>query len=195
MFVGRVTRQKGVDLLLDAAAFIDAAAQIVVCAGAADTPALGGEMRARAAARRERRGGIIWVEEMLPRAAVVQLLSSASVFVCPSTYEPFGLINLEAMACEKPVVASAIGGIPEVVVDGETGYLVPMAVNPGGRPVDPEGFARDLANRVNELLADPARAIEFGRAGRRRVVEHFAWPVIAARTAEIYRRILALNAG
>ena len=136
MFLGRVTRQKGVDHLLDAAVWIDPAAQMLFCAGAADTPALGEEMRSRAADLGASRGGIVWVEEMLPRRDVVQLLSHASVFVCPSTYEPFGLINLEAMACEAAVVATATGGIPEVVVDGETGWLVPLAVNPGGRPVD-----------------------------------------------------------
>jgi starch synthase len=195
MFLGRVTRQKGVDHLLDASAFIDPTAQMLFCAGAADTPGLGQEMRSRAAALDASRGGILWVEEMLPRHEVVQLLSHASVFVCPSTYEPFGLINLEAMACQTAVVATATGGIPEVVLDGETGWLVPLTVNPGGRPVDAEGFARDLAARVNELLADPETARRFGRAGRQRVVEHFGWPAVAAKTAALYSRVAGGGAG
>ena len=195
MFLGRVTRQKGVDHLLDAAAFIEPAAQVLFCAGAPDTPELGEEMRVRAAALQASRGGIVWVEEMLPRRDVVQLLTHASVLVCPSTYEPFGLINLEAMACETPVVATAVGGIPEVVVDGETGYLVPLAVTPAGRPVDPDGLARDIAARVNSLLVDPETAARFGRAGRQRVLEHFGWPAIGAKTAELYRRVAALGSG
>ncbi len=190
MFVGRVTRQKGVDHLLDASAFIDPGAQVLFCAGAPDTQELGDEMRKRAAELEASRGGIFWVEGMLPRPDVIQLLTHAMVFMCPSTYEPFGLINLEAMACETAVVATATGGIPEVVVDGDTGFLVPLAVNPAGRPVDPEGFARDLADRVNELLGDPVSAARFGKAGRRRVVEHFAWPAVAAKTAAVYEQLV-----
>ena len=195
MFVGRVTRQKGVDHLLDAAPLIDGKAQILFCAGAPDTPELGAEMRTRAAELGASRGGIVWVEEMLPRRDLVQLLTHASVFVCPSTYEPFGLTNLEAMACETPVVATAVGGIPEVVVDGETGYLVPLAVTPAGRPVDAGGLARDIADRVNALLADPELGARFGRAGRQRVLDHFGWPAIGAKTAALYRRVAALGAG
>jgi starch synthase len=195
MFLGRVTRQKGVDLLLDATPFIDGRAQVVFCAGAADTPELGEEMRKRAVELDASRGGVVWVEEMLPRADVVQLLSAASVFVCPSTYEPFGLINLEAMSCMTPVVATSVGGIPEVVVDGETGFLVPLAVTPAGRPVDAPGVAQDIADRVNALLADPATAARFGRAGRQRVLEHFGWPAIGAKTAALYERVASLGAG
>jgi len=190
IFVGRITRQKGIVHLLDAAAHFDPRAQLILCAGAPDTPEIGAEMRARVARlERERAGRVFWIEEMLPRPAVVQLLSHATVFVCPSVYEPFGLINLEAMACELPVVASAVGGIPEIVVDGETGFLVPF--EPGadafGAPRDPERFAGDFAARVNELLGDPVRARHLGEAGRRRVLDHFSWRAIAERTAELYR--------
>jgi starch synthase len=192
MFIGRITRQKGIGHLLDAAELIDPAAQLVLCAGAPDTPQIGAEMRARADRLARHREGVFWIEEMLPRSATIQLLSHATVFICPSVYEPFGLINLEAMACEVPVVASATGGIPEIVVDGETGYLVPF--EPGsdtlGSPRDPVRFAADLAGRVNELLADEPRARRFGRAGRRRVVEHFSWKAIAEQTVALYTRLL-----
>jgi starch synthase len=193
MFVGRVTRQKGIGHLLDAAAAIDPAAGLVLCAGAPDTPELGDAMRARAGALAASRPGVHWIEEMLPRADIVALLGHAAVFVCPSVYEPFGLINVEAMACGAPVVASAVGGIPEIVVDGETGALVPFAASddPYGSPADPARFAADLAAAVNALLADPARADAMGRAGRRRVVERFTWEAIAARTADLYREVVA----
>lgn len=190
VFVGRLTRQKGVAHLLDAGAHIDPTAQLVLCAGAPDTVALGDEMRDGARRLQEGRGGVVWVEEMLPRRAVIQVLTHATVFVCPSVYEPFGLINLEAMACEAPVVASAVGGIPEVVVHGETGYLVPFEPGADGAPRDPDGFARDLAVRVNELLAHPALAHRFGQAGRRRVLEHFSWQTIARRTQMLYQRVV-----
>ena len=192
MFVGRVTRQKGIVHLLDAAGFIRPGAQLVLCAGAPDTPELGRTMRERVSALQAERGGVFWIEEMLPRDQVVQLLSHATVFVCPSVYEPFGLINVEAMACEVPVVASAIGGIPEIVLDGETGYLVPFAASGDafGSPADPDSFARDLADRINDLLDRPDRAREFGRAGRDRVVERFSWNSIAAQTAELYHRLV-----
>jgi alpha-maltose-1-phosphate synthase len=138
-----------------------------------------------------RRGRVFWIEEMLPRPDVIQIFSHATVFVCPSVYEPFGLINLEAMACEVPVVASATGGIPEIVVDGETGYLV--AFEPGddsiGSPRDPARFAVGLADRINDLLGDPARARRFGAAGRQRVLEHFSWTAIARQTVELYQRL------
>ncbi|HEX2851373.1 MAG TPA: glycogen synthase [Acidimicrobiales bacterium] len=192
MFVGRITRQKGVIHLLDAARHIDRSAQLVLCAGAPDTPEIAEEMRA--AADRARADGVrlVWIEEMLPRADVVELLSHATVFVCPSIYEPFGLINLEAMACETAVVATAVGGIVEVVVDGETGFLVPFeaADDAFGSPRDPMRLARDLADKVNVLLADPSLAARLGAAGRRRVVEQFSWRAIAARTADLYRSLL-----
>ncbi len=189
VFVGRMTRQKGVDHALEAAASINPAAQVVMCAGAPDTPEIGAELRARAAAR----PNVVWVEEMVPRTTLVQILSHASVFLCPSVYEPFGITNLEAMACEVPVVASAVGGIPEVVVDGETGFLVPIDLDGNGMPTDPDGFAQGLAARINQLLADPTAAAAMGGAGRRRVLEHFTWPAIAARTVALYEQVLALT--
>jgi starch synthase len=192
MFIGRITRQKGIGHLLDAAELIDPTAQLVLCAGAPDTPQIGAEMRARADLLGRHREGVFWIEDMLPRRDTIQLLSHATVFICPSVYEPFGLINLEAMACEVPVVASATGGIPEIVADGETGYLVPF--EPGndavGSPGDPARFAADLAGRVNELLADEPKARRFGLAGRRRVVEHFSWKTIAEQTVALYAGLL-----
>jgi starch synthase len=193
MFVGRITRQKGIEHLLDAAAAIDPAAGLVLCAGAPDTPELGAAMRARAQELAARRSGVHWIEDMLPRPDVVALLSHAAVFVCPSVYEPFGLINLEAMACGLPVVASAVGGIPEIVVDGETGTLVTFEAgqDPYGSPADPARFAADLAAAVNALLADPTRSAVMGRAGRARVLQRFTWEAIAAQTAALYRELLA----
>ena len=191
MFVGRITRQKGLVHLLDAARHLDVDAQLILCAGAPDTPEIGAETRARVTELQEHRRGVCWIEEMLPRAEVVQLLSHATVFACPSIYEPFGLINLEAMACGLPVVATATGGIPEIVVDGETGYLVPF--EPGddavGSPRDPAGLATALASRLNQVLADPELAARFGRAGRQRVIEHFSWRSIAERTVALYRTL------
>jgi starch synthase len=192
MFLGRITRQKGIAHLIDAAPMIDPSAQLVLCAGAPDTPEIGAEMREKVAGLRRARGGVIWIEDMLPRSETIQLLSHATVFVCPSVYEPFGLINLEAMACRLPVVGSAVGGIPEIVVDGETGYLA--AFEPGGdafgSPRDPARYASDLADRVNRLLADPELAAAFGAAGRRRVVEHFSWRAIAVQTAALYAQLV-----
>ena len=163
----------------------------MLCAGSADTPELGAEVQRRVAELREARESVVWIEQMLPRPDVIQILSHATVFACPSIYEPLGIVNLEAMACEAAVVATATGGIVEVVVDGETGLLVP--IEPGddgtGAPRDPQRFAADFAARVNALLADPGRAAELGRAGRRRVVERFAWPAIARQTSELYRRL------
>ncbi len=191
VFVGRITRQKGIVHLLDAAALLDPSSQLVLCAGAPDTPEIGAEVRARVEALQAARPHVLWLDGMVPRAAVIQLVSHADVFVCPSIYEPFGLINLEAMACETAVVASAVGGIPEIVVDGETGSLVDF--EPGrdaiGSPADPGGFAAALAQRIDQLLADPATARRWGQAGRARVLEHFTWPAIARRTAELYRSL------
>ena len=194
VFVGRITRQKGILHLLEAAPMIDAGAQLVLLAGAPDTPEIAAEMRSRYEEVRERRGGAVWVETMLPRPEVIQVLSAATVFVCPSVYEPFGLVNLEAMACETAVVASAVGGIPEIVVEGETGLLVPCEVADSGTAPDPGAahrFAAGLADAINRVLADPDGARRMGVAGRRRVIERFDWGVIAARTAELYARVAA----
>ena len=189
VFVGRITRQKGLVHLLHAAEHLDPDAQLVLLAGAPDTPDIAAEVRGLVERLAAGRGGVVWVEQMLPRAEVVQVLSHATVFVCPSVYEPFGLVNLEAMACEAAVVASRTGGIPEVVADGETGWLVDPGAgdDPAGTPQDPQTFARELAARINELVRDPERAAAMGRAGRRRVVEHFSWPALAAQTAALYR--------
>lgn len=188
VFVGRVTRQKGLTHLLDAALEIDPGAQLVLCAGAADTPELSAEIEQKLERVRAVRGDVVWAPQMLSRRDVIQLLSHATVFVCPSVYEPLGIVNLEAMACETAVVATRVGGIPEVVEDGVTGLLVPFERLAEGvlEPADPADFARGIAERVNELLADPARAARFGRAGRERVVEHFSWSAVARETGELY---------
>jgi len=178
LFVGRITHQKGVTHLLDAADAIDSRAQLVLAAGAPDTEELARETETTVERLRAERGGIVWIEKMLERREVVQLLTHATVFVCPSVYEPLGIVNLEAMACETAVVASAVGGIPEVVEDGVTGLLVP--------PADPEA----LAAAVNELLADPERAHRMGEAGRRRAVERFSWRAVAERTVALYERLV-----
>ena len=193
LFVGRITRQKGLTHLLDAAAAIDPATQLVLCAGAPDTPEIAAEVAARMEAVRAERGNVLWIEEMLPKPDVIQLLTHATVFACPSIYEPMGIVNLEAMACETAVVATAVGGIPEVVDDGVTGLLVPYeAAGDGtGTPVDPAGLASDLAARINDLLAHPARADAMGVAGRARAVERFGWDVAAAETLRLYERLLA----
>jgi starch synthase len=191
VFVGRITRQKGVTYLLDAAEHFAPEAQLVLCAGAPDTPEIRAEIAGKVERLRERREGVIWLEAMLPKPEVIQILSHATVFACPSIYEPLGIVNLEAMACEAAVVATATGGIVEVVEDGVTGLLVP--IEPGddgtGAPRDPARFAADIAERVNALVTDPARAAEMGRAGRARVIEHFAWPAIARQTLELYERV------
>jgi len=190
VFVGRITRQKGVPHLLDAAQEIDPRAQLVLCAGAPDTAALGAEVADKVAKLQAMRGGVVWIEKMLEREEVIQLLTHATVFVCPSVYEPLGIVNLEAMACETAVVATATGGIPEVVADGVTGLLVPFSSDGSGAARDPRGFAHDIATRVNRLLADPSLAERFGKAGRRRAVEEFGWAAIAAQTAALYRELV-----
>jgi starch synthase len=184
LFVGRVTRQKGLTLLLRAAPHLNRRHQVVVCAGAPDTPEIEAEVEALAERVRKERGGLVWIEGMVPRADLVHLMSGAGAFVCPSVYEPFGLVNLEAMACETAVVASRVGGIPEIVVDGETGYLVDLD------EADPDGFALALAARIEEVLDDPVLAVRMGVAGRARVLERFTWPAIADQTMDLYRSLL-----
>ena len=195
VFVGRITRQKGLPYLMRACQNLPPQTQIVLLAGAPDTPEIAAEVEALAAQLRASRDpqGVIWVQEMLPKNEVVQVLTHATVFVCPSVYEPMGIVNLEAMACEAAVVASAVGGIPEVVADGETGTLVHFEqVGDGsGAPVDPAGLAADLAAAIGALVADPARAQAMGRAGRARAVRAFSWEAIASRTAALYRSVLA----
>ncbi|MEU4092931.1 glycogen synthase [Streptomyces sp. NPDC026673] len=183
LFVGRITRQKGVPHLLRAARRIDPGLQIVLCAGAPDTPAIDREFRDLVEELRAVRGGVVWIPEMLPRPEVVQLLTHAAVFVCPSVYEPLGIVNLEAMACGTPVVASAVGGIPEVVEDGVTGLLVPYEEK------DPDAFEADLAAAVTALAGDPAAAARMGAAGRERAVAEFGWDAVARRTVAVYEEI------
>ncbi|HSK27474.1 MAG TPA: glycogen synthase [Jiangellales bacterium] len=185
VWVGRITRQKGVPHLLRAALRLDPEVQVVLLAGAADTPDLAAETDALIARLRAERTGVVVVGEMLPREDVRQVLTHATVFVCPSVYEPLGIVNLEAMACETAVVASAVGGIPEVVDDGRTGLLVPYDAR------DPDGFEDALAARLGELAGDPARAAAMGRAGRERAIADFGWDAIAERTVEVYRHALA----
>ncbi|MGC4789851.1 glycogen synthase [Micromonospora sp. DT178] len=192
VYVGRITRQKGLPYLLRAARDLPAETQLVLLAGAPDTPEIAAEVEGLVTELRAKRSGVVWVAEMLPKHEVIQVLTHATVFVCPSVYEPMGIVNLEAMACETAVVATATGGIPEVVADGETGLLVPIeqATDGSGRPLDPDRFVADLVAAINEMLADPVRTADFGRAGRRRAVEHFSWDAIAARTLELYRSLL-----
>jgi alpha-maltose-1-phosphate synthase len=193
LFVGRITRQKGVQHLLRAIQYMDRNFQIVLCAAAPDTPELAEEVKIAIQRAQAQRPGIIWIDEMIDQQAACELYSHAAVFVCPSIYEPFGIINLEAMACETAVVASAVGGINEVVVDGETGFLVPleqMQESPF-EATDPEKFARDLAERINELMRNPRLRGRFGKAGRKRVEENFSWAAIAEKTKALYASVLS----
>jgi starch synthase len=223
LFVGRITRQKGVTHLVDAIQHLPAGTQVVLCAGAPDTPEIADELRAKVEAVRrftpgsERaavenftsNGGhsiatgdptgtghnLVWIEQMVTREEAIQLYSHCAVFCCPSVYEPFGIINLEAMACRAPVVASATGGILEVVVEGETGHLVAFDADPVTTfPTDPAKFAQDLAARITELLRDPEKAQRMGEAGRRRVEERFSWTAIAAQTVKLYESLTSQRA-
>lgn len=188
-FVGRITRQKGLVHLLAAAALLPGDAQLVLLAGAPDTRQIATEVRAGVDALRAGRDGVVWIDRMLGRDDVRAVLTAATVFVCPSVYEPFGLVNVEAMACGTAVVATAVGGVPEVVVDGETGLLVPLEADADGLPRDPETLAEQLAAALTELLEDPARAAAMGAAGRRRAIDAFGWDAIAERTVEVYRAV------
>ena len=192
LFVGRITRQKGIIHLVRAIRHLNPGFQIVLCAGAPDTPEIATEMQQAVAAAREHHGEIVWIEKMVTRPEAISLYSGASVFVCPSIYEPFGIINLEAMACGTPVVASAVGGIKEVVVDGETGFLVPLKQMTGSpfEATEPEVFASDLAAKINLLMADPALAARMGAAGRKRAEEFFGWDAIARKTERLYAKLL-----
>lgn len=183
-FVGRITRQKGVEHLVNAARHFNPGVQLVLCAGAPDTPEIAARTEAQVNALMAERDGVVWVQEMLPKEKIQQILSAADVFACPSIYEPLGIVNLEAMACGTAVVASDVGGIPEVVVDGSTGTLVHYD------EADTESFERDLAAAINTMVADRERARAFGLAGRTRAVEDFSWATIAAQTVDIYRSLI-----
>ncbi|PZR52567.1 glycogen synthase [Xylanimonas oleitrophica] len=196
VFVGRITRQKGLPYLLRAAESLPADVQLVLCAGAPDTPEILTEVKSLVAGLREKRGGgdagVVWIEEMLPRPDLVAVLAAGTVFVCPSVYEPLGIVNLEAMAVGLPVVGTATGGIPEVVEDGVTGALVPIeqADDGTGTPLDPPAFVRALGDALLDVLSDPQRAADMGEAGRRRAEEHFSWAAIGERTMDVYRTVL-----
>jgi len=188
LFVGRITRQKGIVHLVHAMRRLDPEIGVVLAAGQPDTPELAAEVQAGVTDAQRERPNVVWIPEMLSRAEIRQLYSHAAIFVCPSVYEPFGITNLEAMACERPVVATAVGGIPEVVVDGDTGLLVPVAFRPDEpmQPEDPDQLASDLAAAINSLMADPVLRSRMGAAGRRRAVERFSWSSIAAQTVALY---------
>lgn len=191
LFVGRITRQKGIIHLVKAIEHLDPGFQIVLCAGAPDTPEIAAEMKEAVARAQESRGGIVWIEEMVDKPTKVALYSMADVFCCPSVYEPFGIINLEAMACETAVVASAVGGIPEVVVDGETGLLVDLEASDSAmfEPANPEVFECRLAEGINRLMADEGLRRRMAAAGRTRAVEQFSWRSIAQETHELYKTL------
>jgi starch synthase len=193
VFVGRITRQKGLPYLLRAAAELPPEVQLVLCAGAPDTPEIMAEVVGSVERLRESRTGVVWIEEMLPRPELVAVLSACTVFVCPSIYEPLGIVNLEAMAVGLPVVGTATGGIPEVVDDGVTGVLVPIeqADDGTGTPLDPDRFVADLAAALTRIATDPEGAAALGAAGRRRAEDHFTWSAIGDRTMEVYEQVLA----
>jgi starch synthase len=191
LFLGRITRQKGVTYLVDAIRYLPRDTQVVLCAGAPDTHEIATEMRQKVEDARRHHPHIVWIEKMIAKREAIELYSNARVFCCPSIYEPFGIINLEAMACRAPVVASATGGIKEVVVDRETGYLIPFDQDPvTSFPVETEKFSRDLAAGINRLLEDPERCKRFGDAGRRRVEETFNWDTIAGQTIRLYKQLI-----
>ncbi len=192
VFVGRVTRQKGLPFFLEAVKQLPEDAQVVLCAGAPDTPEIAAEVEEQIAELRKTRTGIVHIPDMLPHDELVAVLANSDVFVTPSVYEPLGIVNLEAMAVDLPVVGSATGGIPDVIVDGETGYLVPIdqATDGTGRPLDPEAFQTAMAERITKLLEDPELAKKMGKAGRKRVEEFFEWNRIGEKTAELYKSLV-----
>lgn len=192
VFVGRITRQKGVEHLIAAAHHFDPEIQLVLCAGAPDTPEIGQRIADAVRGLQAERRGVVWIDEMLPREHLQRVIATGTVFACPSIYEPLGIVNLEAMALELPVVASAVGGIPEVVMDGETGVLVPFGAADGSSsdPVDPQAFAADFAVAINGLVSDPHKARRWGAASRRRAVESFSWDAIADQTLAVYREAI-----
>jgi starch synthase len=191
LFVGRITRQKGIVHLARSIAHMSRDFQVVLCAGAPDTPEIAQEMRGAVDAAQQVQGSVVWVEQMVPKEDLIRLYSEAELFCCPSVYEPFGIINLEAMACETPVVATAVGGIKEVVVSEETGVLVPVALKPGTfEPEDAMDFERRFAGAVNRLMGDPMLRKVMAANGRRRVEQHFSWSAIASRTRELYGEVL-----
>jgi len=192
LFVGRITRQKGIIHLVNAIKYIDQDTQIVLCAGAPDTPEIGKEMEESVNEVKKTRDNVIWIDKMLEKKEVIQLYSHADVFCCPSIYEPFGIINIEAMACETAVVASAVGGIKEVVIDGETGILVPLEQQDVApfEPVDPDKFAKDLANGINKLIANKELTEAMAKNGRKRVVDSFDWTAIAKQVEELYKSLI-----
>jgi glycogen synthase len=195
LFVGRITRQKGIVHLVNAIKYLDPGMQIVLCAGAPDTPEIAKEMEDGVNEARKTRDDIIWIDEMVTKEAAIEFYSHASVFCCPSIYEPFGIINLEAMACETPVVASAVGGIKEVVVEGETGFLVPFEqydVAPF-EAKDPDKFARELAAPINKLMSDAALRDKMGKAGRDRAINKYSWTAIAKDVNDLYNELIARN--
>jgi starch synthase len=191
IFVGRITRQKGLPYLLRAAKELPADVQLVLCAGAPDTKEIMAEVSGLVAELQQERSGVVWIERILPQPELSALLTAADVFVCPSVYEPLGIVNLEAMACATAVVGTATGGIPEVIVDGETGRLVPIdqATDGTGTPLDPDRFVRDLAAALTEVVTDPETARRYGEAGRLRAEKVFDWDAIGAQTAEIYESL------
>ena len=195
VFVGRITRQKGLPYLLRAAALLPPEVQFVLCAGAPDTAEIMDEVRGLVAGLRETRDGVVWIEDMLPRHELCAILTAATTFVCPSVYEPLGIVNLEAMACGAAVVGTGTGGIPEVVIDGVTGRIVPIdQVQDGtGTPVDPEKFVADLAATLTEVATDPAKARAYGDAGRARATERFSWAQIATETRALYAEVIAAS--
>jgi glycogen synthase len=191
LFVGRITRQKGIIHLVRAIRHLTSDLQVVLCASSPDTPEIGLEMETRFREAKKAHPGVIWIPEMVNLATKRTLYSHAAIFCCPSVYEPFGIINLEAMACETPVIASAVGGIKEAVADGVTGLLVPVALknNSLAEPADPEKFSKDLALQIDRLMADEALRKKMGKAGRKRVIEHFSWDHVAKQTVELYQKL------